>query len=129
MESQTTEKVDISRILIHAVDGLASTARVTSMEAANSVLQSWALDQSAALPAECEVEIVFEDGLRYHAHYLLKDQEKNVSLGRHVRRQLTALTKAKCLKRNEHPANEPSIEPNGKTPVERAMAILERYNI
>lgn len=129
MESHATEKVDISRILIHAVDGPGSTARVTSMEAANSVLKSWVHGQGGARPAECEVEIVFEDGLRYHSHYRLTEQEKTVSLGRHVRRQLTAMSKAKCVKRDQQPANEPTICPDEPDTAERAREILEHYNI
>jgi hypothetical protein len=131
VESQASEKVDIARIFIQAVDGPASTARVTSMEAANSVLQGWAHRRAGVRPAKCEVEIVFEDGLRYCSLYRLTEQEKSVSLSRHVRRQLTAMTKAKgkCIKRDQQPANEPAIHPNEPDPAERAKAMLARYNI
>jgi hypothetical protein len=129
VESQSIEKVDISRILIHSVEGPASTARVTSMEAANSILQKWAHDQSGMLPSECEVEIVFEDGLRYHSHYRLKDQDKGVSLNRHVRRRLAAMTKPERIKRTEEPANDAIISPDERDTVECAKAMLARYNI
>ena len=129
MENQIIEKIDISRILIHAVDGAASTARVSSIEAANSVLKNWAHDQSGTLPAECEVEIVFEDGVRYCSHYRLKQHDKGVSLSRHVRRQLAALTKTQCVKKAQQPANDLITCPNEKNPAECAKAMLARYNI
>jgi hypothetical protein len=129
MESQSREKVDISRILIHSVDGSASTARVSSMEAANSVLQSWAHDRSGTLPAECEVEIVFEDGLRYRSHYQLKKQEKSVSLNRHIRGQLAAMTKARRTKRVGHPTTDSTLFPDKPDTAESAKAMLARYNI
>ncbi len=129
MDSQAIEKVDVSRIFIHRPDDRASIARVTSIEAANNVLRNWAQDTSGPEPTECEVEIVFEDGTRYHSHYPLKEQEKNVSLGRHVRRQLTALSKRKYAKAAEPSANDSSIRPATRDPVECAQALLEHYNI
>lgn len=129
MTSQSTDKVDISRILIHSVDGSASSARVTSMEAANSVLKNWAHDQSGTLPDACEVEIVFEDGLRYCARYRLKEQEKGVSLSRHVRRQLAAMIKAHSVKRAQQSANDSIICPNERDTAECATAMLAHYNI
>lgn len=139
MDTQISEKVDISRILIQAADGQGSTARVTSMEAANSVLQTWLRNQlqsraksktkTGAPAAECEVEILFEDGLRYRGHYRLTDQEKSVSLGRHVRRQLTAMSKGRQMKRDQHLANEPVIYPGNVDTAERAKDLLEHYNI
>jgi hypothetical protein len=128
--SQPNDKVDVSRVLIHSVDGAGSSARVTSIEAANSVLKSWAHDQSGALPAECEVEILFEDGLRYCSLYQLKEQEKGVSLSRHVRRQLAVLTKTQHVKRIGQPANDSSIVcPDQRSMAECARAMLEHYNI
>jgi hypothetical protein len=129
MGSQSIEKIDISRILIHSSDGSASTARVTSMEAANSVLQSWAHGQSGKLSAACEVEIVFEDGLRYHGHYGLKEHEKSVSLNRHVRRQLAAMTKKRCTKKGRQPAHESAIFPEKADMAECARTMLAHYNI
>ncbi|WP_136416064.1 hypothetical protein [Herbaspirillum sp. ST 5-3] len=126
---QSSEKVDISRILIHPSDGSASSARVTSIEAANSVLQNWAHDASGMCQNECEVEIIFEDGLRYSGHYPLTKHEKRVSLSRHVRRQLTALAKTACIKRGQAPANEPILSPNEADPAECAKTVLEHYNI
>jgi hypothetical protein len=129
VESQSSEKVDIARILIHSVDGPASTARVSSMEAANSVLQSWVHDQSGTVPAACEVEILFEDGLRYHSHYPLKEQEKGVSLNRHVRRQLAAMTKTRLVNKGLQPANDSIICPDQRDATECAKAMLAHYNI
>ena len=129
MENQSSEKIDISRILIYSAHGSASRARVTSLEAANSVLQNWAHDQSGTLPDECEVEIVFEDGMRYRSHYPLKKQEKVVSLGRHVRRQLAALAKTQGVKRTQQPANDACINQDAEAANERAKTMLEHYNI
>lgn len=129
MATLTSEKVDISRILLHPADGSATSARVTSLEAANSVLQSWAHDTSGTLPDECEVEIIFEDGLRYCGHYHLNPQEKRISLGRHVRRQLTALMRTQCVKREQQAANDAIISPSTGDLAERAKTLLEHYNI
>lgn len=129
MQSQTIDKVDVSRIFIHRPDSTASVARVTSVEAANAVLRNWAQDASGSQPAECEVEIVFEDGLRYHSHYPLNDQEKTVSLSRHLRRQLTAMSKGKCAKPNSICANDSFIHAGDRDPAECAQELLEHYNI
>ena len=129
MESQVTEKVDISRILIHCADRPASVARVTSVEAANQVLRNWAQDTSATKSAECEVEIVFEDGLRYHSHYPLKEQEKSVSLSRHLRRQLVAMSKGKCVKKAQQAANDAFSHAGNRNPAECAEELLAHYNI
>lgn len=129
MDSQIADKVDVSRIFIHRPDSSASVARVTSVEAANTVLRSWAQDAHGPEPAECEFEIVFEDGLRFHSHYPLKEQEKNVSLSRHVRRQLTAMTKGKCAKRAEPCANDAFMAAGDRDPVECAQELLAHYNI
>lgn len=129
MESQAIEKVDISRILIYSSDSPASVARVTSMEAANTILQRWANDASGMLPCECEVQIVFEDGLRYHGHYRLKEQDKGISLNRHVRRRLTAMTKPERGRIKEESANDSIISPDQRDTAESARAMLSHYNI
>lgn len=127
MASQLNDKVDISRIFIHSADGLGSVARVTSLEAANSVLQGWAHKPDVA--GECEVEIVFEDGVRYCGHYRLSERDKGVSLGRHVRRQLTVMAKSQCVKRNQQPANDSIITPDARNQAECAKEMLANYNI
>lgn len=128
MASQLNDKVDISRIFIHSTDGLGSVARVSSLEAANSVLQGWAHGKQDA-PGECEVEIVFEDGVRYCGHYRLNEQDKGVSLGRHVRRRLTVMAKSQCVKRSQQPANDSLVGPDARDQAERAREILAHYNI
>jgi hypothetical protein len=127
--TQSSDKVDVSRILIHSVDGPASTARVSSMEAANSVLLDWAHDQSGTTPLACEVEIVFEDGLRYHSRYRLQDRAKGVSLNRHVRRQLAAMIKTGCATMPRHAANDAIISLDERDATECAKAMLTHYNI
>lgn len=128
MDSQVTDKVDVSRIFIHRPDSSASIARVTSVEAANTVLRNWAQDAHDEL-AECEFEIVFEDGLRFHSHYPLKEQEKTVSLSRLVRRQLTAMSKGKSPKRSEPCANDAFMHTGDRDPAECAQELLAHYNI
>lgn len=128
MQTQTIEKVDVSRIFIHRPDSNASVARVTSVEAANLVLRNWAQDTSGPRPSECEVEIVFEDGLRYYSHYPLNEQEKSISLSRHLRRQLTAMTKGKCAKPDSPCANDSFMHAGDRNPAECAQELLEHYN-
>lgn len=133
MESHSSEKIDISRIMIYAGQQSASRARVTSMEAANSVLQNWVHDCLHTEADECEVEIVFEDGLRYRSLYPLRTQEKTISLSRHVRRQLIAMTKASgaktedCAERSA--ANDDSVCTEEQQATERAREMLAHYNI
>lgn len=128
MASQLNDKVDISRIFIHASDGLGSVARVSSLEAANSVLQGWAHGKPDAA-GECEVEIVFEDGVRYCGHYRLNEQDKGVSLGRHVRRQLNVMAKSQSVRRSQQPANDSIITPDARNQAECAKEMLANYNI
>ena len=71
MNPDLCEKVDVSRVLIERVDGLSSKARVSSIEAANNVLESWADATPEAANDECDFQIVFEDGFRYHGHLRL----------------------------------------------------------
>jgi hypothetical protein len=132
--SQLNDKVDISRIFIHSADRLGSVARVTSLEAANSVLQGWAHDKGKGrndnTADEYEVEIVFEDGVRYCGHYRPNEQDKAVSLGRHVRRQLTVMAKSQSLKRaRQQPANDSIVSPDQRDQAECAKEILANYNI
>ena len=131
MASQLNDKVDISRIFIHSADRLGSVARVTSLEAANSVLQGWAHDKDKGdAPGEYEVEIVFEDGVRYCGHYRPNEQDKAVSLGRHVRRQLTVMAKSQSLRRaRQQPANDSIVSPDQRDQAECAKEILANYNI
>ena len=134
MGTLKNDKVDISRILIHPAKGSGSSARgtsarVSSIEAANSVLESWAHDTSGRLPEECEVEVIFEDGVRYLGHYHLNREEKRISLGRHIRRQLTVMSKTQCVRCDVRPANESVISPDRRDPAECARSVLDHYNI
>ena len=127
MELDVCEKVDISRILIQRVDGPASKARVTSLEAANNVLESWADRTPESENDQCDFQIVFEDGFRYQGHYRLNKSQKRISLGRHVRKQLSALA---ARKRVEKEADEqPVISMIGADVAESAKIALDHYNI
>jgi hypothetical protein len=127
--SGSHDKVDISRILMQRVDGLSSTARVSSLEAANAVLAGWANGALVVGHDQCDVQIVFEDGFRYHGHYQLKKSEKRVSLSRHIRQQLIALAKTSDATKSSSLPDEPVISQIGATPAESAKIALEHYNI
>jgi hypothetical protein len=124
-----SEKVDISRILIQRMSGLHSTASVSSLEAANAVLTSWADGASEAGHGQCDVQIVFEDGFRYHGHYELNKSQKRVSLSRYVRQQLTALAAMTDAKTPSPSFDEPVISLIGANPAESARIALAHYNI
>lgn len=132
METQLSgspDKVDISRILMQRGDRLSSTARVSSLDAANAVLAGWANEALVVGHEECDVQIVFEDGFQYHGHYRLKKSEKRVSLARHVRKQLTTLAKASDETTPSPAINEPVISLIGANPAESARLALDNYNI
>lgn len=127
--SGSPDKVDISRILMQRRDGLSSTARVSSLDAADAVLTGWANGALVAGHDQCDVQIVFEDGFRYHGHYPLKKSEKRVSLSRHVRQQLTAIAKSLGATTPSALPDEPVISQIGATPADSARMALEQYNV
>lgn len=132
MNLDLCEKVDVSRILIQRVDGLPSKARVSSIEAANNVLESWADDTPDTENEQCDFQIVFEDGFRYYGHFHLNKSQKRISLSRHVRKHLTALAKAasgKKAARAEQEDEMPVISMIGEDLAESAKIALEHYNI
>lgn len=134
MEAEVCEKVDVSRVLIQRVDGVPSKARVSSIEAANKVLDSWADCAPDSGYDQCDFQIVFEDGFRYQGHYHLNRSQKRASLARHVRKQLAALATADEAK----PAKAAKVETDEERPVisligadvaESAKIALDHYNI
>lgn len=132
MNTDLCEKVDVSRIVIQRVDGLASKARVSSIEAANNVLESWADSTPEAENDQCDFQIVFEDGFRYQGHLRLNKCQKRISLSRHVRKQLTALAKTSGSRRSTRASKEeaaPVITMIGEDVAESAKIALEHYNI
>jgi hypothetical protein len=126
---QVDEKVDISRILIQRLESPPATARVSSMEAANTVLEHWSGHAPEAGNTDCDVEIVFEDGLRYHGHFRLNKSQKRISLSRHVRKQLAALAAAADPETREPAADEPAISMIGADRAESARIVLQHYKI
>ena len=129
MELDVCEKVDISRILIQRVDGPASKARVSSLEAANNVLESWADRAPEYGNDQCDFQIVFEDGFRYQGHYHLNKSQKRISLGRHVRKQLTAMAARKRVEKPSEKEDQPVISLIGADLAESAKIALDHYNI
>jgi hypothetical protein len=130
VETDVTEKVDISRVLIQRVAGAPAKARVTSLEAANAVLESWADDVAPESGHdECDFQIVFEDGFRYHGHYHLSKSQKRISLGRHVRKQLTAMAAKTRSRKSAQAGEEPAISMIGGDLAESAKIALDHYNI
>lgn len=118
--------------MIQRVDGLSSKARVTSIEAANNVLESWADATPETENDQCDFQIVFEDGFRYHGHLHLNKSQKRISLARHVRKQLTALAKTAGTRRAARAAkaeDAPVISLIGEDLAESAKIALEHYNI
>lgn len=124
-----SDKIDISRILIHRIDGLPSKARVTTMDAANTVLQNWAGDTSAGGTARCNFQIVFEDGCRYQGHFHLARSQKRISLARHVRKQLTALATPNQCNKSALLDDTPVLSLLGADLAESAKIALDSYNI
>lgn len=129
METDVTEKVDIARILIERVDGLPSKARVSSLEAANKVLDEWSDCAPDTGYDQCDFQIVFEDGFRYQGHYLLNKSTKRVSLARHVRKHLMALAKRADAEDAETETDDKPISLIGADIAESAKIVLDQYNI
>lgn len=121
--------MDISRILIQRLEGDPVTARVSSIEAANTVLERWSGCAPDDDSGNCDLEIVFEDGVRYHGHYRLRKSEKRISLSRHIRKQLTALATAKNAGKRGQEVVEPTISMIGGDQAESARIALEHYKI
>ncbi|HEY8606038.1 MAG TPA: hypothetical protein VIM12_02850 [Noviherbaspirillum sp.] len=128
MATDVTEKVDVSKIELEAVDARAN-ARVTSMEAANTVLERWVANEQDTDNAQCEVRVVFEDGFHIRSRYPLTRSEKRVSLARHLRKQLNSMAgegrPRKACRR------EPGLDIrlNDGSQDDAAREALERYNI
>jgi hypothetical protein len=129
LTTDVTEKVDVSKIELETVDGTHANARVTSMEAANTVLERWAADEQDAGPAECEVRIVFEDGFHIRSRYPLARTDKRVSLARHLRKQLSSLANEARPKRPVKCEQGLDIRSGEINSDEAARCALERYNI
>lgn len=99
------------------------------MEAANRVLDSWTDGASESGVDQCDFQIVFEDGFRYHGHYHLNKSEKRVSLARHVRKQLAALATKKGAAQFAQSDEKPVISLIGNDLAESAKMALDHYNI
>ncbi|MGV3655397.1 MAG: hypothetical protein ACO1N5_14405 [Noviherbaspirillum sp.] len=127
MESDVSEKVEVARVLIDRVEGPRSKARVTSIEAANKVLGDWASSAPDAGGEQCDFQILFEDGFRYHGHYQLNRSQKRISLARHVRKHLAAL--AAAGKDAAAGGKRVAISPLGADLAESARLALAHYNI
>jgi hypothetical protein len=102
---------------------------VSSIEAANRVLDNWAGRASDSEVDQCDVRIVFEDGFRYQGHYHLNKSEKRVSLARHVRKQLKALATKTCAAKSSKTDEKPVISLIGADLAESARIALDHYNI
>lgn len=129
MATDVTEKVDVSKIELETVEGSRANARVTSMEAANTVLERWVQCDQDAQNAECDVHIVFEDGFQLYSRYPLTRTDKRVSLARHLRKQLSRMaSRAGNLKPCRRETGS-DIRLNDECYNEAAKEALERYNI
>ncbi len=129
MKAELCEKVEISRILIQRVEGLPSKARVSSIQAANSVLERWADCASDSGNDQCDFQIIFEDGFWYRGHYRLNQSKKRISLSRYVRKQLAAIAMATGDKDPPEMDDEPIISLIGTDRAESARIALDHYDI
>lgn len=129
MATDVIEKVDVSKIELETLEGARANARVTSMEAANNVLERWAQSDQDAHSAECEVHIVFEDGFQLHSRYPLTRSEKRVSLARHLRKQLNSMASSARTRKPCRRESDLDIRLNDDCYYEAAKKALERYNI
>ncbi|RJF92300.1 hypothetical protein [Noviherbaspirillum saxi] len=126
--SELQDKIDVSRIVIERADGISAQARVSTMQAANHLLESWADNAPETGEEVCEVRIVFEDGLQYRSQFRLNRSLKRISLARHVRRELSALTTPK--RRKGHSDDQTLlIAPATTTLAESARRVLDCYDI
>lgn len=130
MTTTRRDKVDVSRILIQRCDGMHSKARVSTIQAADQVLESWVEGSSDREDNQCDVQIVFEDGFRYRGRFALRRSQKRISLARHVRGELSALAKSKKPQKNESGEDsEPVISLIGGGLAESARIALDQYDI
>lgn len=128
-ESTLSEKVDISRVLIQRVEGVPSKARVSSLEAANAVLEGWASGTPGFSHDQSIFQIVFEDGFRYYGRYRLNESKKRVSLSRHVRMQLKTLATITDVKKHAQTSDESVINLISANLAQAAKIALNHYNI
>jgi len=128
-ESNLSEKIDISCVLLQRVEVLPSKARVSSLEAANAILEGWASCTPDFGHDRCDFQIVFEDGFRYHGRYHLKESKYPMSLSRHIRKRLTALATIKSKRTESRTSNESVITLIGANLAEAARIALDRYSI
>lgn len=129
VESNLSEKVDVSRVLIQRVEGMPLNARVSSLEAASAVLERWVSCTPDFGHDQCTFQIAFEDGFRYHGRYRLKASKRRVSLSTHVRKQLAALATITDKKEQEETSGESVISLIGANLAQAARITLDRYNI
>lgn len=129
MNFDVDEKLDVSRVLIQRVEGSQTKATVSSIEAANTVLERWAGAAPEAGYEQCNVQVVFEDGFRIRGHYHLTRSQKRVSLSRHLRKQLTAMAEDKAAKKSVKREDDAALSLSGSDPVAAARQALANYNI
>ena len=128
-EPNLSEKIDISRVLLQRVEVLPSKARVSSLEAANEILEGWASCTPDFGHDRCDFQIVFEDGFRYHGRYHLKESKYPMSLSRHVRKRLTALATIRSKRKELRISNESVVTLISANLAEAARIALDRYSI
>lgn len=102
---------------------------MSSIEAADRVLDNWAGRASGSGHDQCDFQIVFEDGFRYQGHYHLNKSEKRISLARHVRKQLKAMATKTRIAGSSKADEKPVISLIGADLAESARIALDHYNI
>lgn len=129
MVIEDCDKIDIARILIERSDGVVAQARVSTMTLANTVLERWAQDAPEQGEGHCQIQIIFEDGFQYRSRIGLKRSQKRISLGKHLRRQLLAITDSQTCRRKKKPRCDAAISNTQPALSLSGEAMLARYDI
>ncbi|SNS64248.1 hypothetical protein SAMN06265795_104255 [Noviherbaspirillum humi] len=124
MTAAVADKIDIARILIERMDGFFARARVSTIAAANSVLEAWAPEAPEEGEARCDVRIVFEDGLQCRSSIGLTRSHKRISLSRYIRQQIRA-----AEQRGGKPTHDAITITSAKRSQPSPMALLDQYDI
>jgi hypothetical protein len=129
VETDIGDKLEVARVLIERVEGGASKARVTSIEAADRVLTDWASSAPDAGQEQCDFQIMFEDGLLCRGRYYLERSQKRISLSRYVRKRLSELAAGDTRPALRRSVQAAAISLSGNDPVEAAREVLDHYRI
>jgi hypothetical protein len=131
--SSVVEKIEVDRIrLVREEGAFPSNASVFSFDAADTVLRNWALTAPNVTEGgyhKCSIQLQFEDGFVYTAHYDLTNSTSLTPLKKHLRSHcmyLTGQRKPQGVKPKQY---EAILERLDVDTVETAKMILSDYDI